>query len=93
MHYALFVRWQNTLVWVVTKNFPDERLSVMGRKWASYVERRNRSFYYFDSYELALTAAQEAVETHTLMGKTWAQRATERHALLAQPTTVAGKNP
>lgn len=77
-HYALYVRWQNLNGWTVTTNFPEERLSVKGRKWSNYVEKRNRRFYYFDSYEAALAAAQEAVNQHTLMGLTWAQRVEER---------------
>lgn len=80
-HYALFVRWQNAKGWTVTTNFNESRLSVKGRKWADYVEKRNRRFYYFDSYEEALAAAKEAVNQHTLMGLTWAQRVEERQKL------------
>lgn len=79
--YALYVRWQNTLGWTVTTHFPEERLSVKGRKWANYVEKRNRRFYYFDSYEAALAAASETVETHTIMGLTWTQHNQRRAQL------------
>lgn len=71
--FALYVRWQRSLGWTVTTNSREERLSVKGRKWQSYVERRNRRFYYFPSYEEALAAAREEVDRYTVYGRTWAQ--------------------
>lgn len=73
-HYALFVRWHNTKGWTVSTQFPEERLSAKGRKWCHYVEKRNRRFYYFDSYDEALAAARAEVNNRTVMGMTWAQR-------------------
>lgn len=69
--FALFVRWQNTLGWTVCTSFRDTRLSAKGRKWSNYVEKRNRRFYYFPTYEEALTAAREEVDNFQVSGKTY----------------------
>lgn len=71
--FGVFVRWQGERGWTVTRNFKDERLSVKGRKWAAWVDKRNRRFYYFPDYETALQAAKEAVDEVTVNGGTWAQ--------------------
>lgn len=71
--FVLYVRWQSTLGWIVTTMFREERLSVKGRKWQTYVEKRNRRFYYFPTYEAAVEAAKEEVDKRTVAGKTWAE--------------------
>lgn len=71
--FALFVRWQSTKGWTVETYFRNTRLSVKGRKWSSYVEKRNRRFYYFPTYEEALNAAKEEVDNLRVMGKTFAE--------------------
>lgn len=71
--FGVFVRWQGELGWIVTRNFKDERLSVKGRKWSGWVEKRNRRFYYFPDYDTALQAAIDAVDDVTVNGGTWAQ--------------------
>jgi len=77
--YALFVRWQDTLGWTVTTNFIDNRLSVKGRKWTTFVEKRNRRFYYFPTYEEALAAAREEVDNLRVMGKTYKESKGNHH--------------
>jgi hypothetical protein len=69
--WALYVRWQGDLGWTVTTVFPDNRLSVKGRKWARYVPHRNRRHYYFPTYEEALQAAKDEVNYHEVNGRTW----------------------
>lgn len=69
--WALFVRYQYQLGWVVTTAFPDTRLSVKGRKWQRYVTPRNRRFYYFQDWQEALDAALEEVDKRTVMNRTW----------------------
>ena len=71
--WAIYVRWQGTRGWTVTTRFKDERLSAKGRKWTSYVHRRNRRFYYFPTHEEALSAALDAVDKQKFMGRTWAE--------------------
>lgn len=71
--FAVFVRWQDTLGWTVTKSFQDNRLSVKGRKWTNFVEKRNRRFYYFPTYEEAVAAAKGEVDNMRVMGKTFAE--------------------
>lgn len=77
--YVLYVRWQGKLGWTVTTLFRDERLSVKGRKWQTYVEKRNKRFYYFPTYEMALEAAQEEVDKRTDYGMTWAEWTAHRN--------------
>ena len=69
--FAAYVRWQNTRGWIVTTHFRDTRLSAKGRKWTSFVEKRNRRFYYFPTYEEALEAAMGAVNELRVSGKTY----------------------
>ena len=71
--WAVYVRWQGSLGWTVTTRFKDERLSVKGRKWTSYVHKRNRRFYYFPTHEEALSAALAVVDERTFMSRTWAE--------------------
>lgn len=76
--FAVYVRWQNTLGWTVTTGLKDTRLSVKGRKWTSFVEKRNRRFYYFPTYEQALEAAKGTVNSIRVMGKTYAEHKESR---------------
>lgn len=69
-NFMIYVRWQGRLGYVVERT-RDERLSVKGRKWCYYVEKRNRRFYYFPTFEEALQAAKEAVDDVLVSGKTW----------------------
>ena len=69
--FAVYVRWQGSLGWTVTRMNTEHRLSVKGRKWAWHVPRRNRRFYYFPTYEEALTAAREEVDNFQVSGKTY----------------------
>lgn len=71
--FAVHVLWQGGLGWTVTGRHLNERLSYKGRKWTYYVERRNRRFYYFPTYEEALKAAVAAVDERKVNGRTWAQ--------------------
>ena len=71
--FAVHVRWQNTLGWIVTGGHGDERLTVKGRKWTWYVSKRNRRFYYFATYDEAVQAAVDVVDHRTVAGRTWAQ--------------------
>jgi hypothetical protein len=71
--WGVYVRWQGSLGWTVTTRFKDERLSAKGRKWTSYVHKRNRRFYYFPTHEEALSAAMAVVDDQTFMGRTWAE--------------------
>lgn len=68
--FAINVRWQGNLGYVVERT-RDERLSVKGRKWCYHVEKRNRRFYYFPTFEEALQAAKEAADDVLVNGKTW----------------------
>lgn len=76
--FAVYVRWQNTLGWIVCTHFRDTRLSVKGRKWSNYVEKRNRRFYYFPTYGSAVSAASKAVDGLRVNGKTYKELKEEK---------------
>lgn len=71
--FALRVQSQVSRGWVVTDGFPDTRLSRKGRKWSSSVAPHMRRFYYFPTFDEAVDAAKEAVDSYQVNGRTWAQ--------------------
>jgi len=73
--FAVHVRWMgrdnDRDLWCVTTLFPDTRLSVETREWCDFPD--DREPHYFPTYDDALLAAIDVVDSVTYGNRTWAQ--------------------